>query len=49
MEEDSCLLKEALVKSSVLNLPDPSLPYRLYTDASDKGIIAALTQVANVV
>jgi len=38
-------LKMALVKLPLLSFPDTNLPYKLYTDASDKCIGACLTQV----
>ncbi|KAG1119462.1 hypothetical protein G6F61_009915 [Rhizopus arrhizus] len=38
-------LKAALKDAACLAFPDPRLPYNAYTDASDKGIGACLTQV----
>ena len=37
-------IKEKLASASLLIYPDPSKPYTLYTDASDRGIGACLTQ-----
>jgi len=36
--------KEALASPAVLKFPDPSKPYVLYTEASDQGLGAVLTQ-----
>lgn len=38
-------LKNALCNATILKFPDPSQPYRLYTDASDVGIGACLAQL----
>lgn len=38
-------LKEALKNATVLKFPDHNLPYRLYTDASDIGVGACLSQM----
>ena len=39
-------LKECLVNAPILAYPDPSLPYKLYTDASKGGVGARpLTQL----
>ena len=39
------LLKKALITSPILAHPDPSKPYTLYTDASDKAVGAILVQL----
>lgn len=44
-EEALAVLKEALVTSPVMAIPDPSRPYRLYTDASGYAIGCTLTQL----
>ena len=41
-------LKDKLVELPLLSFPDPSLPYQLYTDASDKCIGACLTQFVSL-
>ena len=39
------MLKEKLCSAPILALPQPGLKYILYTDASDTGIGAVLSQV----
>ena len=40
-------LKQALIELPLLCFPDTSLPYKLYTDASDKCVGACLTQTVS--
>ena len=43
-EEAFRALKQALLSAATLAYPDPSKPYKLYTDASEVGLGAVLTQ-----
>ncbi|KAG0754152.1 hypothetical protein G6F16_012429 [Rhizopus arrhizus] len=44
-EQASKTLKECIINAVQLKYPDPSKPYKLYTDASDIGIGAVLVQL----